>query len=154
MKMRTGLCISLAAAALILSSALLKNAVAAGDATAEITAIENGTVKADLSNDKAFYEKALSDDWTGGDSSGKWFTKASMIKMMTDTANNKMNSEKLSEMKVRTYGDTAVATYKDTYDAVVEGKHRMRTVISTDTFVKQGGAWKEVASHSSTVSGS
>ncbi len=30
---------------------------------------------------------------------------------------------------------------------MVEGKHRMRTVISTDTFVKQGGAWKEVASH-------
>ena len=61
-----------------------------------------------------------------------------MIKMMTDTKNNKMNSEKLSNIKVRTYGDTAIATYSDTYDAVVMGEHRTRTVISTDTFVKQG----------------
>lgn len=151
MKMRTGLCVSLAAAALLLSSALLKNAVAAGDATAEITAIENGSVKADMAGDKAFYEKTLADDWTGGDSSGKWFTKADMIKMMTDTKNNKMNSEKLSEIKVRTYGNTAIATYKDTYDAMVMGEHRSRTVISTDTFVKQGGMWKLVAGHSSTA---
>ena len=151
MKTRTALCVSLAAAALFLSPALLNNAVAAGDATAEITAIENGSVKADMAGDKAFYEKTLADDWTGGDSSGKWFTKADMIKMMTDTKNNKMNSEKLSELKVRTYGNTAIATYKDTYDAVVMGEHRARTVISTDTFVKQGGMWKLVAGHSSTA---
>jgi len=153
MKMRTGLCVSVAAAALLLSSALLKNAIAAGDATAEITAIENGSVKADMADDKAFYEKTLASDWTMGDSSGKWYTKAAMLKLMDDTKNNKFNSEKLSEIKVRTYGDTAIATYKDTYDAMVEGKHRMRTVISTDTFVKQGGVWKEVASHSSTENG-
>lgn len=155
MKIRTGVWISLAIAAvsLLLSAALLKNASAAGaDATAAITALENGTVKADLANDKTFYEKLLTADWTGGDSSGKWFTKATMLQMMTDTKNNKMNSEKLSELKVRSYGDTAIATYNDTYDAVVQGEHRMRTVISTDTFVKQGGVWKEVASHASTVS--
>lgn len=57
MKIRTGVCVALAAAALLLSSALLKNATAAGDATAEITAIENASVKADMAGDKAFYEK-------------------------------------------------------------------------------------------------
>jgi hypothetical protein len=143
--------VALATAALILSAAALKNASAAGDAKAEITAIENATVKADMSDDKTFYEKTLAADWTGGDSSGKWFTKADMIKMMTDTKNNKMNSEKLSDIKVRTYGDTAIATYTDTYDATVMGEHRTRKVISTDTFVKEGGMWKLVAGHSSTV---
>jgi len=69
--------------------------------------------------------------------------------MMDDAKNNKFNSEKISELKVRAYGDTAVATYKDTYDAMVQGEHRTRTVLSTDTFVKIGGAWKQVASHSS-----
>ncbi len=152
MRMRT-LCLSLAAAALLLSSTLLRNALAAGDATAEVTAIENASVKADMASDKTFYEKALATDWTMGDSSGKWYTKAAILKLMDDPKNNKFNSEKLSDLKVRTYGDTAIATYKDTYDAIVEGKHRMRTVISTDTFVKQGGTWKEVASHSSTESG-
>jgi hypothetical protein len=50
---------------------------------------------------------------------------------------------------VRSYGSVAVATYKDTYDAMVMGEHRMRMVISTDTFVKQGAGWKQVAGHSS-----
>src|SRR6202521_4051123 len=36
-------------------------------------------------------------------------------KMMADTKNIKTNSEKLSEIKVRAYGNTAVATYKDAY---------------------------------------
>ena len=62
-----------------------------------------------------------------------------------------MNSEKISDLKVRSYGDAAVATYKDTYDAVVQGEHRTRTVIGTDTFVKLGGVWKQVASHASTA---
>ena len=152
MKIRTGVWISLAAVALLLCAAALKNAQAAGDDVAAISALENGTVKADLTNDKAFYEKLLANDWTGGDSSGKWFAKADMLKMMADTKDNKTNSEKITELKVRTYGDTAVANYKDTYDAMVQGEHRMRTVISTDTFVKQGGMWKEVASHASTAS--
>jgi hypothetical protein len=141
---------SLVAMTLVASIAVVKSSVAADDgAVASITKLENDSVKADLARDKSFYEKYLASDWTGGDSSGKWFTKADMLKMIDDTKNNKMNSEKLSELKVRSYGNAAVATYKDTYDAVVQGEHRMRTVISTDTFVKQGGEWKQVAGHSS-----
>jgi hypothetical protein len=136
--------------ALAASVAVLKSSSAAGDdAVTAVTKLENDAVKADLANDKSFYEKNLADDWTGGDSSGQWFTKQSMLKTMDDTKNNKMNSEKISGLKVRSYGDAAVATFKDTYDAVVLGEHRMRTVIDTDTFVKQGGAWKQVASHAS-----
>ena len=72
-----------------------------------------------------------------------------MLKMMADTAHNKTNSEALSDLKVRVYGSTAVATYKDTYDALFEGQHRARTVISTDTFVRMGSAWVQVSSHAS-----
>lgn len=131
--------------------ATLKKAAAADDAVAAVTKLENDAVKADLANDKSFNEKNLASDWTGGDSSGKFFTKAEVLKMFDDTKNNKVNSEKISDLKVRSYGDAAVATYRDTYDAMVEGEHRVRTVISTDTFVKQGGAWKQVASHASTA---
>ena len=84
----------------------------------------------------------------GGDSDGVWYTKAEALKLMADTKNNKTNSEKLSDLKVRVYGDTAVATYKDTYDSLFKGEHRSRAVISTDTFVKIGGDWKLVATHS------
>lgn len=150
---KTVWCVTLATAALILSAATLKNVAAAGDAKAEITAIENASVKADLGVDKTFYEKTMASDWMMGDSSGKWYSKAEVMKMMDDSKNNKFNSEKISDIKVSVYGDTAIARYKDTYDALVEGKQRKRTIISTDTFVKQAGGWKEVASHSSIVSG-
>lgn len=120
---------------------------------AGITKLENEAVKADLAGDKSFYEMVLAANWMGGDSNGKFYTKAELLKTMADTAQNKTNSEAISDLKVRVYGDVAVATYKDTYDAMFEGKHRARTVISTDTFVKMGADWKQVSSHASTQSG-
>ena len=121
------------------------------DIVAAVTKMENDEVKADLAGDKTFYANTLAEDWSGGDSDGKWYTKADMLKMMDDKKNNMVSSEKIFDLKVRVYGDTAVATYKDTYDAMMEGKHRARTVTNTDTFVKMGMAWKMVASHSATV---
>jgi hypothetical protein len=122
---------------------------AIADTVATITQLENDAVKADLAGDKAFYEKVLAADWTGGDSDGTWYSKPEVLKMLSDTQHNKTNSEKISELKVRVYGNTAVATYKCTYDAMINGEHRARTVICTDTFVKMRGEWKQVASHGS-----
>jgi hypothetical protein len=120
----------------------------ADDVTA-ISNLENDAVKADLAGDPAFYQKVLADDWTRGDSDGTYYTKAELLKLMADTKNIKTSSEKLSELKVRVYGNTAVATYKDTYDILIMGEHRAHTIIATDTFVKVEGEWKQVASHGS-----
>ena len=119
------------------------------DAVAAITKYENDVVKADLANDASFYEKNLADDFTGGTSRGTWDTKASLLADMKDTKNNKTNSESISELKVRVHGDLAIATYKSTYDATIKGQHYARTVLTTDTFQRQGSAWKVMASHSS-----
>ena len=144
--------ISLIIAGLFASPAVARAQMASkADIVAAVTKMENDEVKADLAGDKTFYEKTLTEDWTMGDSDGSWYTKPQMLKMMDDKKNNMFSSEKISELKVRVYGDTAVATYKDTYDATIEGKHRARTVISTDTFVKTGSGWKEAASHSATT---
>jgi len=119
------------------------------DAVAAITQFENDAVKADLAGDSSFYQKNYADNWTGGFSGGTWTTKQSMLADMKDTANNKMNSEEISNLQIRVYDDTAIATYTDTYDAMIRGEHRAKTVLSTDTFVRQDGAWKQVANHSS-----
>jgi hypothetical protein len=120
------------------------------DAVAAITQFENDAVKADLAGDSSFYQKNYADNWTGGFSGGIWTTKQSMLADMKDTANNKMNSEEISGLQVRVYDNkTAIATYTTTYDALIRGEHRAKTVLSTDTFVQQNGAWTEVASHSS-----
>jgi hypothetical protein len=85
------------------------------------------------------------------DSEGKWYTKAEALKLMADTKNNNFKSEKLTDLKVRVYGNTAVATYKDTYDGMVEGQHRARSVASTDVWVKMGSDWKQVSSQGTTT---
>jgi hypothetical protein len=119
------------------------------EVVAAITQMENDGVKADLAGDSSFIEKNYADDFTMGFSGGRWETKESMLADAKDTANNKMTSEQISDLKVRVYGDTAIATYKDSYDAMMRGEHRVKTVLSTDTFARQHGVWKEVASHSS-----
>jgi hypothetical protein len=119
------------------------------DVVTVISNFENDAVKADLAGDSDFYEKALAEDWTRGDSDGTYYTKAELLKLMADTNNIKTNSEKLSELKVRVYGNAAVATYRDTYDILIKGEHRAHTIIATDTFVKMGSEWKQVASHGS-----
>ena len=121
------------------------------DIVTTISNLENDAVKADLAGDADFYQKVLAEDWTRGDSDGTYYTKAEVMKLMADAKDFKTNSEKLSELKVRVYGNTAVATYKDTYDILFKGEHRAHTIIATDTFVKMGGEWKQVGSHGASV---
>ena len=119
------------------------------DIVTAISNLENDAVKADLAGDADFYQKVLAEDWTRGDSDGTYYTKADLLNLMGDKNSIKTNSEKLSDLKVRVYGDTAVATYKDIYDLLSKGEHRAHTIIATDTFVKMDGEWKQVASHGS-----
>ena len=72
-----------------------------------------------------------------------------MLKDMADKQNNKVNTEEITDLKVRVYGNTAIATYRSTYDMVVRGEPRARTIIATDTWIKQKGGWKLVAAHAS-----
>ena len=120
-----------------------------GDTTAEITSLEQQGVKADLANDPSFVQKYYADDFTGGSSWGVWDTKQSILKDMSDPKNNNTSKEEISDIKVRTYGNTAIATYKETYDSLYHGEHRARTILGTDTWVKQDGGWKLVAGHAS-----
>jgi hypothetical protein len=121
-------------------------------ANADVTAISNierDAVKADLAGDPGFYQKVLAEDWTRGDSDGTYFTKATLLKLMADTKSIKTRSEEISELKVRVYGNTAVATYKDTYDLLILGQRRAHSIIVTDTFIRMSGEWKQIASHGS-----
>lgn len=120
---------------------------AEADVVTTISNLENDAVKADLAGDPAYYQKILAEDWTRGDSDGTFYTKAQILKLIGDKKNFKTNSEEISELKVRAYGNTAVATYKDTYDILIMGERRAHTIIATDTFAKMGDDWKQVASH-------
>ncbi len=141
---------SIVVSALLSPLATAKKQPTNDQAVAAITQFENDAVKANLAGDSSFVEKNYANDWTGGFSGGIWTTKESVLADAKDSANNKMNSEQISDLKVRIYdNNTAIATYTDTYDGMVRGEHRVKTVLSTDTFVRQNGMWKQVAGHSS-----
>jgi ketosteroid isomerase-like protein len=148
---------SLAAFSLLLTMVAALSSLALGqgsraadsDAVEAIINLENDGVKADLAGDSSFYQNTLADDYTGGTSRGTWDTKQSTLADLKDTKNNKTNSESISDLKVRVHGDVAIATYKSTYDGLIKGQHYARTIIGTDVFQQQNGAWKLVASHTS-----
>ena len=118
------------------------------DAVAEVTRLEQESVKADLANDPSFAKQYYAEDYTSGSSWGTWDTKASVLKDMSDPQANKTNKEEISDLKVRAYGNTVIANFKETYDSLYHGEHRARSVMCTDTWVKQG-TWKLVADHCS-----
>lgn len=149
---KTFVAFSLAVAAVASVAALTFAQSAApsdSETVAAITQLENDAVKADLAQDASFYDRYLAEGWSGGTSRGTWDTKQSLVTDMKDTKNNKTNSESISNVKVHVYGDTAIASYTSTYDSMIKGEHYARTIISTDTFMRQNGQWKQVAGHSS-----
>jgi hypothetical protein len=117
------------------------------DAAATVTKLIHDDVKASLAGDTNFIKNNYVDGYIEGTSLGTWMTKEQFL----DTSSNKVNSRKISDLKVDIFGDTAIARFRQTYDALVEGKQRTRTTICTETWITQAEAWKLVASHCSRV---
>jgi hypothetical protein len=149
MKIKTSLVV---AACLICVGALLpvlRSQTNSSDVVAAITKLENDQAKAALANDVSYIKTNLADDVVEGTSFGEWLTKASLIADAADPGKNKTNSMTISELKVSAYDNVAVARYLNTYDDVYHGQHRSRSVICTDAWANQAGAWKLVANHCS-----
>jgi ketosteroid isomerase-like protein len=61
----------------------------------------------------------------------------------------KLTSIKLSDMKVNVYGDAAVVIGSAMQEGSFLGGPIATKIIFTDTFAKQNGKWRAVASHRS-----
>lgn len=137
---------------LAVALALVSAMPAGGDASVEIAQLIDASVKADLSGDRSFYEKILSTDYTLGTGFG-WETRESKLARLEairagDPA-NRIGAEKVSNLKVRRYGDTAIATFDDALDVISNGEHRTGTALVTQAWVRRAGEWKLVAAHTS-----
>jgi len=145
MKSKTQIAVALCLISLIALPAALNSQEGNADAVATITKLVNDGIKADLASDTSFVKTNYVDGYIEGTSFGTWVTKDQLM----DTTNNKMNSENLSDLKVNVFGDTAVARFRETYDGLVQGQHRSRTIVCTQTWNKQGATWKALATHCS-----
>lgn len=117
------------------------------DAAAAVTNLIHDDVKASLAGDTNFVKNNYVDGYIEGTSLGTWMTKEQFL----DTSSNKVNSRNISDLKVDVFGDTAIARFRQTYDALVVGKQQSRTTICTETWINQVEAWKLLASHCSRV---
>jgi hypothetical protein len=90
--------ISVVVIALFAGLSVARTQIAASDdILTAISNLENDAVKAI----RLFIRKFLAEDWTWGDSDGTYFTKAVLLNLMADKKSIKINSENLSELKVR-----------------------------------------------------
>jgi hypothetical protein len=118
---------------------------------AAITKLETDSRKADMAGQTGSWMKAHNtENYAMGTSWGAWEDNAELQKDAADTAKNKTMKRDISDIKVSVYGDnTAIARYKESYDMMIKGEHRARTILTTDTWVNEKGVWKLAASHSS-----
>lgn len=140
-------------AACCLTVAITLVAQAGSRTSSKIEQLEKEMRQAQKNYDINWYQQHLADGYVEGHSWGEWATKAEVIKEAQDKA-NKFASGDISDVKVATFGsNVAVARYKFTYDATFNGTHRARSVLCSDTWMNQSGAWKLVSNHCSHVEG-
>ncbi|HEX3106701.1 MAG TPA: nuclear transport factor 2 family protein, partial [Terriglobales bacterium] len=107
--------------------------------------------KAQTSNDGNWLKAHLSDAYVEGTSFGTWVSKAQLLKDAADPANNKYSKSDISEVQNQVVGNIGLARFKESYDAMIEGQHRARTIICSMVAEKGAGGWKALSTHCSKV---
>jgi ketosteroid isomerase-like protein len=93
------------------------------------------------SGDTSIVERILADDFVGVDPKGNLYNKQQMI---ADTRNapKYFVSNRLNDVKVRFYGDTAIAQGSETWEKRSGERGRF---VWTDTWIRRNGSWQIVA---------
>jgi len=108
---------------------------------AAITKIERDWEKGMQNKDDAAVAKIIDDRWLGLNPDGSTMSKSDFL---TQIKNGDLASVKLDSINVKSFGNTAVATGK-------ASDPKMGNVAYMDVFMREGGAWKAVASQIATI---
>jgi hypothetical protein len=94
-------------------------------------------------------EKFLADDFVGVDPNGQLYNKA---KEIADTRHDfkDYNYNHLNEVKVRFFGDTAVAQGSESWHRRT-GEPKFGRFVWTDTWIRRNGQWQVVAAEDLTI---
>ena len=97
--------------------------------------------------DASVVSRILADDFVGIDPNGKSYNKDEMVRD-TKNAPKYFRSNKLDDVKIRFFGDTAVAQGSETWERQ-DGKRGQ--FVWTDTWIRRKGVWQIVAAEDLTV---
>jgi ketosteroid isomerase-like protein len=123
-------------------------AVQGTDATTD--ALENRWVGALMRSDTATLDSIFADTYVDTDEHSHRSDKQGVLSVLK-SGELKIASIKLSDMQVYDYGDAAVVTGSASQAGNFIGQPLTAAIIFTDTFVRQNGKWRAVASHRSGV---
>ena len=117
---------------------------------AALRAIEEKWDAANLKGDAAALGAIFADTFISTTNEGKVRTKAEVLADLKSGA-IKYQVAKVDDMKVYLYGDTGIVSGRWTGKYVENGKNVETVERYTDTYVRQNGQWRCVASHGSTI---
>jgi ketosteroid isomerase-like protein len=104
---------------------------------------ESQWAEAGSKGDTAAVERVLADDFVGVAPDGTFYDKAEEIKNTREDNGNTLFNH-ANEIKVRFFGDTAVAQGSETWERRT-GEPKKGSYIWTDTWVQRNGKWQIVA---------
>ena len=134
---------------LVMGGAIAQTKSAGGDEAA-LKAIEEKWDAANMKGDTATLAAIFVDTFITTNSEGKTRTKAEALAQVK-SGEIKYETSKVEDMKVYVYGDAAVVNGRWKAKFVEKGKPVDTTERFTDTYVRQNGQWKCVASQGSTI---
>lgn len=117
-------------------------------ATQALVSVENTWVDALVKSDFTTLDSIFADAYVDTDEHSHRGGKQDVLSFLK-SGDLKLNSIKLSDMQVHIYGDAAVVIGSSAQEGNFMGAPLAAKIIFTDTFVKQNGKWRAVASHRS-----
>jgi uncharacterized protein (TIGR02246 family) len=133
-----------AAASSAAASPTASAAESSADVEKALAQMEREWMEAMQKKDTAALERIMADDYTLVDADGKTLTKAASIAEIK-AGEYKIESFTLDPVKVRVFGDVAVATAGDTEKSMQRGKDISGRYVWMDVYVKRNGRWQAVA---------
>jgi hypothetical protein len=129
-----------------------KNAPAGrtGATSQALISLENKWVEALIKADTATLDSIFADTYVDTDEQSHRSDKQSVLSVLK-SGELKIESIKLSDLQVHVYDEAAVVTGSAAQAGNVKRQPLTAAIIFTDTFVRQNGKWKAVASHRSAV---
>jgi hypothetical protein len=149
--MKKQFAISLCAVCLCVAGLAAEKHAAGNGSKASLDKFVEESNKAQTANDAKWMQAHLADNYVEGTSFGTWVSKEQLLKDAGDPANNKYTKSDVSDVKTEVVGNIGLARFKESYDAMIEGQHRARTIICSMTAEKQGSGWKALSTHCSKI---
>ena len=133
----------------LLGSAFAQQKSGGGDEAA-LKAIEEKWDAANMKGDTATLATIFADTFITTNAEGKTRTKAEALAQVK-SGDIKYETSKVDDMKVYVYGEAAVVNGRWKAKFVEKGKPVDTSERFTDTYIRQNGQWKCVASQGSTI---